>query len=193
MDVRQHLFQYRSYTPLPFLIFMMTFAHPSVESMAIGLCVISCGEFLRLWGVAIAGSETRTTGPVGGTFLVTSGPFAHVRNPLYLGNILLYSGAAIMAHTPFPWLPLIGLFYFLLQYSLIVSLEEEYLQKTFGETFTRYRDSVPKFLPTLKKYTGVTMEQPTLEWMRGFQSEKRTLQAIGLLIVALAIIGWLRG
>ena len=96
MDVRQRLFQYRSYTPIPFLLIMVFFAQPTRISLIVGLATILAGEGVRLWGVAIAGSETRTTGPVGGTFLVTTGPFAYVRNPLYVGNMLIYLGVGVM-------------------------------------------------------------------------------------------------
>lgn len=172
---------------------MLIFAHPSSESVAAGFAVICSGEFLRLWGVAIAGSETRTTGPVGGTFLITTGPFSYVRNPLYVGNMLLYFGAGIMANAFFPWLPLIALLYFLLQYSLIVTLEEEYLLNTFGPDFERYCAAVPRFFPTLKKFEEGPQEQPQLDWKRGFISEKRTLQAIGIVTMLLIARGWLRG
>src|SRR5215831_1478475 len=97
MDIRQRLFQYRSYSPIPFLVVMIVFAHPTPLSLVTGGAMVLAGEFLRLWGVSIAGSETRTTGPVGGTFLITTGPFSYVRNPLYLGNMLMYIGAGVMA------------------------------------------------------------------------------------------------
>src|SRR5437867_6762129 len=101
MDIRQRLFQYRSYTPIPFLLVMMMFAHPTLTSLLTGFCFLCAGESLRLWGVAIAGSETRTTGPVGGTYLITTGPFSHVRNPLYVGNILIYLGLGVMSFAVF--------------------------------------------------------------------------------------------
>lgn len=193
MDFRQRLFQYRSYTPIPFLILMLIFAHPTPLSLAAGIVVIGAGEFLRLWGVAIAGSETRTTDAVGGTFLITTGPFAHVRNPLYLGNILLYVGVGVMSNALVPWLPLAALAYFLFQYSLIVSLEEEYLVRTFKTDFAKYCESVPRFVPRLSRYSVGTHEQPDLDWKRGIVSERRTLQAIALLVVVLCVVWFLRG
>ncbi|MBI4548357.1 MAG: isoprenylcysteine carboxylmethyltransferase family protein [Ignavibacteriae bacterium] len=193
MDFRQRLFQYRSYTPVPFLILMVIFAQPTLLNLIIGFCVVLLGEFIRLWAVALAGSETRTTGPVGGTFLITRGPFAYVRNPLYLGNMLMYLGIGIMSMALFPWLPVVALIYLMFQYSLIVSLEEEYLLRAFGPEYVQYCESVPRFFPRLKKYSGGMDPQPELDWSRGLVSEKRTLQAIGLLTLVLVIILSMRG
>jgi len=172
---------------------MIFFAHPTALSLLIGFLFVALGEFLRLWGVAIAGSETRTTGPVGGTYLITKGPFAYVRNPLYLGNMLLYVGIGIMANALFPWLPLIALIYFVFQYSLIVSLEEEYLMKTFQEEFEKYCAATARFFPQFKRYQSGSLEQPSLNWKKGFVSEKRTLQAIGILTVLLTVFWRLQG
>jgi protein-S-isoprenylcysteine O-methyltransferase Ste14 len=192
MDIRQRLFAYRSYAPVPFLAVMVIFAHPAPLTLVIGGGIVCAGEFLRLWGVAIAGSETRTTGPVGGTFLITTGPFSYVRNPLYCGNMLLYVGAGIMSNALMPWLPIAAAAWFAFQYSMIVSLEEEYLQRTFQDEFTRYRAAVPRFVPTFRRYGGVPAGQPGLDWKRGLISERRTLQAIVLLAAGLAIISWAR-
>ena len=193
MDFRQRLFQYRSYTPIPFLIVMAVFAHPTILSLIIGLCVVLAGEFLRLWGVAIAGSETRTTGPVGGTFLINRGPFSYVRNPLYLGNMLIYTGIGIMSSALFPWFTLGALVYFFIQYSLIVSLEEEHLRQKFGDEYKNYYQSVPRFIPALKKYSSENHPQPDLDWQCGIVSERRTLQAIILLTVLLVVLWQVRG
>ncbi len=190
MDLRQRLFQYRSYTPIPFLLVMVAIAHPSLLSIAGGLLIVLLGEFLRLWGVAIAGSETRTTGPVGGTFLITRGPFAHLRNPLYLGNMIIYFGIGVMSNTPV--LACIALLYFIVQYTLIVTIEEEYLQKTFKEEYLRYARAVRRFLPSVRGYRDGSQEQPALDWKRGFISEKRTLQAIGCLTVLLLVLRYVR-
>jgi protein-S-isoprenylcysteine O-methyltransferase Ste14 len=188
MDFRLRLFRYRSYTPIPFLIVMLIFAAPTIASLVIGCCIVIIGEFLRLWGVSIAGSETRTTGAVGGTYLITSGPFGYVRNPLYVGNMLMYFGIGIMSYALFPWLPLIALVYFLFQYSLIVSSEEEYLLKTFQQDFVKYCESVPRFVPTFVRFSGATHTQPEINWKRGLVSEKRTMQAITLITVCLVVI-----
>jgi protein-S-isoprenylcysteine O-methyltransferase Ste14 len=191
MDFRQRIFQYRSYIPIPFLIVMVIFARPTGLSIVAGLGIVLVGEFIRLWGVAIAGSETRTTGPVGGTFLITKGPFAYVRNPLYVGNILIYCGVGVMALLP--WVAGVAFIFFTVQYTLIVSLEEEYLIKTFGDDYRRYVKAVPRFLPTFKRFPGSTNIQPDLDWARGIISEKSTLLAITLVTLLLSVYVFLRG
>ena len=193
MDIRQILFKYRSYTPLPLLIVMFIFAHPNPQSLVVGFLTVLAGEGIRFWGVSIVGSETRTTGSAGGTNLITTGPFAYVRNPLYVGNVLLYVGFGVMSNALFPWLTLAAVVIFFIQYYLIVTLEEEYLAKTFGVLFEDYASRVPRFLPRLRKYqpTGVTQNKGDLP--RGLSSETRTLQALFLLSVALLVLWHLQG
>ncbi len=188
MDIRKILFKYRSYTPIPFILLMIIFAKPTLLSIIGGFIILAIGEFVRLWGVSIAGSETRTTGAVGSSALVTSGPFAYLRNPLYLGNICMYLGVGIMSWAGFPLLPIITLVYFIFQYTMIISLEEEYLIKTYGTEYQRYKKFVPKFFPSFKKYNSCDAYQPTLDWKRGIKSENRTFQAIGLIVFIIIII-----
>ena len=187
VDLRTWMFRYRSYTPLPFLALMIWFAHPTPASMLAGLAVVLLGEGIRFWGVAFVGAETRTTGTVGGTYLVTNGPFAHVRNPLYVGNMLLYAGIGIMSLALFPGLLFLALLWFGVQYSMIVAREEEYLAQRFGEEFSEYAKNVPRFVPRLTPFDSGRPMPKSLNVVEGLASERRTLQAIGL--VALLIVG----
>lgn len=187
-DIRTLMFTYRSYTPIPFLILMVWFAHPTPVSMVLGFCVLAAGEALRLWGVSIAGSETRTTGAVGGTYLITNGPFAFVRNPLYLGNMLIYGGIGVMSFALFPWLLLVAIGWFYLQYALIVSREEEYLAVAFRDDYPAYCRAVRRFLPRLTPYRSPRAPDKTADLREGLASERRTLQAVGLVTVALVVL-----
>lgn len=171
-------FTYRSYTPIPFLILMIVFENSSVTSLIVGFIIALIGESIRLWGVSWAGSETRTTGKVGGTYLIISGPFAYVRNPLYVGNILIYLGLGIMSFALFPYLQIIALMFFLFQYYLIVKAEEEYLFNTFGEQYKKYFESVPRFFPRFTPHRDESVEQPPFKINEGLKSERRTLQAL---------------
>ena len=187
-DFRSIVFRYRSYTPLPFLAVMVVFARPTVWSIVAGIVLMTLGEALRFWGVSIVGAETRTTGTVGGTYLITSGPFAFVRNPLYLGNMMLYAGVGVMSMALFPWLIAVAVLWFYIQYWLIVTREEEYLASTFGEAYGEYLKNVPRFFPRLRPYRSTLPSPKRTNLREGLASERRTLQAIGLVTVALFII-----
>lgn len=186
------IFKYRSYTPIPFLILMLIFENASVTSLVIGFIIALTGELIRLWGVSWAGSETRTTGGVGGSFLVISGPFAHVRNPLYVGNILLYFGIGIMSMSLFPYLQIVALLFFVFQYFVIVKEEEGYLIKTFGEDYKKYFNNVPRFLWRFSSYKNESIPQPEFILSKGLKSETRTLQAFGFVALLIVIKWYLR-
>jgi protein-S-isoprenylcysteine O-methyltransferase Ste14 len=186
------VFKYRSYTPLPFLALMVIFAKPTAAFYGIGLAVAVAGEAIRLWGVSWAGSETRTTGAVGGSNLVISGPFAFVRNPLYVGNILLYVGIGIMSKALFPYLQVVALLFFLWQYYTIVIEEEGYLRKTFAAQYEAYYKNVPRFIPRLTPYRNPAIPQPTFEIDAGISSETRTLQAFASVIALITLLWFLR-
>ncbi|HMK39804.1 MAG TPA: isoprenylcysteine carboxylmethyltransferase family protein [Bacteroidota bacterium] len=189
-DIRRLIFKYRSYTPIPFLLVMIWFAEPTVLSLVIGFAVVFVGELIRFWGVSIVGAETRTTGTVGGTYLITSGPFSYVRNPLYVGNMLLYAGVGIMSMALFPWMLLVAITWFYVQYYLIVSREEEYLAATFGGEFDVYRRNVRRFVPRLTPYRSAQPAAKTVDPSEGLASERRTLQAI-VLVTALVMAKYL--
>lgn len=187
-NLRKVMFSIRSYTPIPFLILMVIFARPTITSILVGFVIVLLGECIRFWGVSIAGAETRTTGTVGGTYLITNGPFAYVRNPLYVGNMLLYAGVGVMSMALFPWLILVAIVWFLIQYSLIIAGEEAYLRTTFGEDYALYCGAVHRFLPRLVPYRPPQPSPKNVNFREGLDSEKRTLQAIGLVTLAIVVI-----
>ena len=188
IDIAIKFFNFRSYTPIPFLILMFVFQRANIQSMVIGFLIALCGELIRFWGVSWAGSETRTTGGVGGTFLIISGPFAYVRNPLYVGNILLYTGLGVMSLALFPYLQIVSLIFFLIQYYYIVKEEESFLVKKFGEDFENYLKKVPRFFPRFHAYKINNAEQPEFNLKAGLRSEKRSLQAFVIVTIILIVL-----
>jgi protein-S-isoprenylcysteine O-methyltransferase Ste14 len=183
----ERIFKFRSYTPLPFVVLMLIFQKAGIESMLIGFGIIVIGEYFRLWGVCYAGSETRTTGNVGGTFLVVSGAYAYVRNPLYIGNMLIYFGVGIMSMALFPFLQIAAIAFFFFQYTIIINEEEAFLRSKYGKNYENYCESVPKLIPNGKKYMNPGLEQPPFNIQAGFRSEKRTLQAVAIIILLIII------
>ncbi len=190
MSLGQKIFKYRSYTPIPFLVLMVLYEYANVWSLILGFLIAVLGELTRLWGVSWAGSETRTTGTVGGAYLIVKGPFAHVRNPLYVGNILMYLGIGIMSFALFPYLQIVALIFFSFQYYSIVKEEENYLRNTFSNEYENYCKNVPRFLPRITKYKTGNIKQPPFSLKAGLRSEKRTFQAFGSVIIIILLI-WL--
>lgn len=181
-------FKLRSYTPIPFLILMVIFANPNVISLIVGFTIALLGESIRFLGVSWAGSETRTTVVAGGTFLIVSGPFGYVRNPLYWGNILLYFGIGIMSWALVPYLQIAAVIFFAVQYYFIVYEEEKYLQKEFGAEYDDYCKHVSKFFPRFAPYKNNKLKQPSYNPKAGLRSEKRTLQAFLSISIVIVII-----
>ena len=96
MNIGNFFFKYRSYTPIPLAVVIIYNAQYANAYVVLGLVCIIFGESIRFWAVSYAGGITRTT-TVGATTLCTAGPFAHTRNPLYIGNMLIYGGIVLIA------------------------------------------------------------------------------------------------
>jgi protein-S-isoprenylcysteine O-methyltransferase Ste14 len=187
-DLRDTLFTIRSYTPIPFLALGLIFGEPVPASLAAGLAVSLVGEGIRLWAVGHAGSETRVTGSVGASRLVVTGPYAHMRNPLYTGNILLYTGFAVMANIF--WLIPLALVWFVFQYAMIISREEEFLWGKFGSEYAAYTAAVPRLFFRVTAYRKE--DGTSFDLSRAVRSERRTFQAflIGVLLMAAKMVIW---
>lgn len=82
--------------------------------------------------------------------LVRSGFFGMCRNPLYVGNMLVYSG--IFIQHGHPAVVLVGISLYTFIYIAIIAAEEHYLRNKFGEEYDRYCAEVPRWIPNLKKY-----------------------------------------
>ncbi len=191
-SLRAKLFTLRSYTPLPFLAAMLLFAHPTVVTMIFGFIAVIAGELIRFSGVGYAGSLTRVTGSVGAPEVIVAGPFAYVRNPLYIGNIVTYIGIGIMANALVPWLVIAAAAWFAFQYYQIVLLEEEFLEKEFGEEYLVFKRNVPRFIPRWNGYAPSNPKQQRPNWREACRSERRTFQALTIVCSALCILWYVR-
>ncbi len=185
MTAGQFFFKYRSFTPIPFLIPLFLFGRPTMLTLIIGFLIILIGELMRFWGVSYAGGETRTS-KVGASVLVTQGPFAYLRNPLYLGNMLIYFGISIMSNSLFPFLQIIGLVYFYIQYHYIIIEEENFLRNKFKEKYDDYYSAVNKLIPKTAPYNPSKQSKVKQDLKAAYKSEKRTFQ--GTLTIILMII-----
>jgi protein-S-isoprenylcysteine O-methyltransferase Ste14 len=186
MNIRKFFFRYRGVTPVPFGLLLLYQSNLTRWGFCAGLIIIALGESIRIAGVRMAGGRTRTRN-VGANKLCTDGVFAYVRNPLYLGNILVYVGFAITAGGPWVlYLTLISLVYFSIQYAFIISLEESKLQELFGEEYAEYTHNVPRLIPRLRAWQKSPKLKPK-SWRKVLHSEKSTLLNQGFFLAALII------
>ncbi|MCL2010103.1 MAG: isoprenylcysteine carboxylmethyltransferase family protein [Synergistaceae bacterium] len=161
-------------------------AYPTKLSVAGGLPFVILGQALRFWA---AGCIGRYRGErVGALSLTTWGPYAFVRNPLYIGNALIGLGWSIMAA---PLAAVIFVITFVLLYTvLIVPHEESFLLEKFGGEYSRYRDITGSFFPKFSSgWPGVRISGPfdvKVLWASELHSLLMTV-AGSLLIIAKGI------
>jgi len=182
--IGQFFFKSRSFTPVPFLLVILVFAAPAWWSVTLGAGLMLLGEAIRIWGVGYAGFITRTRN-VGAPLLVTSGPFAIIRNPLYAGNFFLALGACVAFNALMPWVLILYVVLYGVQYHFIVRLEETTLENKFGDAYRRYTAKVPRFFPGFRKY-----DEPSQVFFNAgiaFANERKTFVSI-VLILALSIL-----
>ena len=133
-------------------------------------------EALRLWAVRHIGAISRTrSGRLGP--LVSAGPFAMVRNPLYLGNIALWVGFALASRLV--WIVPIYIAVLGLEYHAIVRWEEHQQEARRGDEYRAYLARVPRWIPSFRAGSPVT-PPAAHSWRDTLFSERGTLVAIGV-------------
>jgi protein-S-isoprenylcysteine O-methyltransferase Ste14 len=127
-------------TPKPF------FSPGHRAAQACALLFVAAGLALRAWGSGCAGFHTRSA-RIEAPRLITGGPFAYVRNPIYTGTMCLGFGMAALIGDPLAYV--LAALAFAILYFSIVPAEESFLQQQFGEAYARYRRAVPRIIPRL--------------------------------------------
>jgi protein-S-isoprenylcysteine O-methyltransferase Ste14 len=104
------------------------------------------GAVLAVWGQRTLGRHWSVSARVlHGHRLVTTGPYAYVRHPLYLGMLLFLVAAGLAETTPAVVAVAIGLY--LVGFAIRTRAEEQLMRETFGEEWERYRNRVPALFP----------------------------------------------
>lgn len=188
MNVQSFVFKNRGLLlALPAAILALR-GRPSARSVALGLPLAFAGELLRCWAVGYSGATTRddvVTAPA----LATGGPYAYVRNPLYLGNFITALGFSIAftgKSAPCARRTLAGgsLATMAAVYAIIIPHEEAFLRSQFGEEFDRYCERVPRLVPQLEPLpnAGGRWNARTLK-----EAESKTFALFGAMLLALVL------
>jgi protein-S-isoprenylcysteine O-methyltransferase Ste14 len=165
--------------PFLFLLMVFDFFWPICPAergaqwlLAIGLLVALSGQTLRAITVGLAyikrGGKDKQ---VYAKSLVQEGIFAHCRNPLYLGNVLILTGVGIASNSML--FIVVGVPLFLFAYASIIAAEENYLRGRFGAEFDEYCRRVNRLIP---RFTGLaaTMRGMEFHWQRLIVKEYQT-------------------
>jgi protein-S-isoprenylcysteine O-methyltransferase Ste14 len=185
---QNRVFKYRgALLALPALA-LAGFGRPSAVSIALGLPIALAGEAVRCWAVGYSGVTTRSDAVIARS-LVTAGPYAHVRNPLYVGNFLTALGFSLaftgkLSRGGRAALTALGLGTMAAVYAVIIPLEESYLRKTFGTAFEDYVDRVPRIVPQLQP---AEPQQGTYDPSVIARAEVSTFLTFGAMLAALAL------
>ena len=176
--------------PLGFLcaaVFILL-ARPQAVTLAAGGAVAVVGLLLRAWASGHIRKNDR---------LAVSGPYAHTRNPLYLGSFILGLGFVVAAGGAWWLLALLaGIFaaLFLGIYLPVMRVEAATLSQLFGADYERYAAEVPLFFPRLTPYrtaegAGVRFDVGLYLRYREYRAALGLLLAWGVLAAKAALAG----
>ena len=158
-------------------VILVVFARPTPFSLVLGVAIISLGEALRFWA---AGHLQKNE------VLTTTGPYAYVKHPLYIGTTLITIGFCIMA----------GNIYMLAVALLVFSFyylpyknrgEDERMKKLFGEAYLDYAEEVPDYIPRLSPYGR---SRGKWRWRTFIQNSEEgivAVEAIGVFLIGMRL------
>jgi protein-S-isoprenylcysteine O-methyltransferase Ste14 len=133
---------------------------------AFGTCLLALAAFLRTWGTAYLQADVMRDSRVHTERLLADGPYRYVRNPLYLGNILLSIAIGLMASRVGFFILSIGMTVFVVR---LILREESDLLRDQGESYRRYVAAVPRLLASLTPRVPSAGNVP--HWAQAFRAE----------------------
>lgn len=167
---------------LPFL----WFARPTPATLAAGALLVGVGLALRAWAAGTIHKER---------VLATTGPYAHVRHPLYAGSLLMGTGVAL-AGGHWGW-PAAFLAFYAIAYGRTMAQEEAHLAGLFGADHGAWAARVPALVPRVapllrRSPTGDAAKTPAaFSWAR-YRANREWEAALGA-AAALAWLAWRMG
>ena len=159
-------------------VFVFCFARPTPKYVAIGAAVGVIGLWLRAYAAGYLHKQEKLT---------VTGPYAHTRNPLYLGSAILALGAGVATRS---WISgAILLIYFAVVYSVVIRREEGEMLRQHGNAFQAYAAAVPLFLPriTAAKISGAGAGKFSLVQYKKNHEQQAALGYL-LLLAALLVL-----
>jgi protein-S-isoprenylcysteine O-methyltransferase Ste14 len=117
--------------------------------------------------------------------LVTKGFFGLCRNPLYVGNMLIYSGLFLFHGNPIVIILGTGLYWFI--YESIIAAEEYFLKEKFGPDYDAYCQAVPRWIPDFRHYKASTQDM-NFTFERSLTKDYTTIYNTLFAIISIEVI-----
>lgn len=135
-------------------ILLHRYMHPANQSVAADQVLDSIGLTFILFGlyIRISARGYKSEKHLEGFSLLKDGPYALVRNPMYLASFLIGLGAVILLLDW--WMVPVYAVFFALWYWPQIHNEEQWLIKKFGQEYIDYRKTTPRFIPRLRTLTS---------------------------------------
>lgn len=188
--------------PILFLLILVVFppaqfmGSPLIDHvfMSAGVIIVLAGQFVRFFVIGYAyirrGGKNRK---IHADHLVVAGLYAHSRNPMYLGNLLIACGFSLFSGSV--WMCAFTIPFFTWVYLAITAAEEQYLLGKFGVEYEDYMSEVSRFVPHLRGLSQ-SLAGHRFRWREALSKEYGTLFATltGLTVVAMwkdiCLFGW---
>jgi protein-S-isoprenylcysteine O-methyltransferase Ste14 len=151
---------------------LLVAAKPTPRWLITGAVVAVAGLMVRAWASGCLKKNMELT---------TSGPYAHTRNPLYLGTFILGTGIAISSGAI--WFVALFMTLYLLIYVPVMFAEAETLRKLFPAEYDQYGLSVPLFLPRLTPYRAARDAGARRFALSQYVKHREYRAALGLVVV----------
>jgi protein-S-isoprenylcysteine O-methyltransferase Ste14 len=124
------------------------------------------GAWLRVWGTAYLGDFVMRNKTMQAGAVMASGPYRHLRNPLYVGLLLNAFAVSILMPVTGSIVFLVGITIFTLR---LTGAEEAFLSGQLAGDYAEYRKAVPSILPSLRSRLEASTAKP--RWMQGLVAE----------------------
>jgi hypothetical protein len=173
---REEVMNMRKMRKIPLFIgalLLVIFAKPNPPGILVGVILIILGESIRVWAAGhLQKNET----------LAVTGPYAYVKNPLYIGSILITTGFCILADNIY--LLAAAIFMFCFHYiPYKKKIEGDRLRKTFGSRFDDYDEKVPDYIPRRTPYSGEKSPWQFRNFIENSEEGIVTVVIAGILLV----------
>jgi protein-S-isoprenylcysteine O-methyltransferase Ste14 len=174
-----HFFRIRNFL-FPVALLLVFVPGPSIyddrmDALLAGGLLVIAGGLVRVLTIGldyiIRGGRNRR---VYAEDLVTTGIYAHTRNPMYIGNLLILAGTALASNSWLCFAVAVPAFCFI--YAAIVAAEEQFLRAKFGAGFEAYARDVPRWGVRFRGL-GTTLAGSHFHWRRVLIKEYGTITA----------------